>query len=87
MYFKIDENAKFNSKIKGFRSQFRGVRKIDFSYLDYLIFFLNFYPSPGFSINLLYQTLIDKFGLKKIQISDGNKCAIGKSIKSCITKF
>jgi hypothetical protein len=26
----------FNAKIKAFRSQFRGVRKIDFSYLDYL---------------------------------------------------
>lgn len=31
----------FNAKVKVSRSQFRGVRKIDFFYLDYLSFLVN----------------------------------------------
>jgi len=44
----------FNAKIKAFRAQFRGVRNVDFFYLDLQLFFLNpkipqlFAPDPKF---------------------------------------
>jgi hypothetical protein len=47
-------------KIKAFRSQFRGVRNIDFSYLDYLIFLLipNFFELAHIYLFIFFVSLV-----------------------------